>query len=159
MIFHKVFFSARCDVLMDIVVVSMAIILPLLWFFGKKSETRAQLQASQKNSVNDVHHLIQLQYELIAKFPYRFTSDEVLFQVYAKKQDLTESEFEEARKIFYSKGQPCLRTSPLAKSYGFGIHHDEIGRIALFGMETAEYQSFLNDNRIKKVKAMRSSRK
>lgn len=144
---------------MDIVVVSMAIILPLLWFFGKKSETRAQLQASQKNSVNDVHHLIQLQYELIAKFPYRFTSDEVLFQVYAKKQDLTESEFEEARKIFYSKGQPCLRTSPLAKSYGFGIHHDEIGRIALFGMETAEYQSFLNDNRIKKVKAMRSSRK
>lgn len=29
-------FGARCDILMDIVVVSMAIILPLLWYSFKK---------------------------------------------------------------------------------------------------------------------------
>lgn len=31
-IFPPSIFGARCDVLMDIVVVSMAIILPLLWY-------------------------------------------------------------------------------------------------------------------------------
>lgn len=34
--FPPSFFGARCDVLMDIVVLSMAIILPLLWFSFKK---------------------------------------------------------------------------------------------------------------------------
>lgn len=29
-------FGARCDVLMDIVVISMAVILPLLWYSIKK---------------------------------------------------------------------------------------------------------------------------
>lgn len=30
------FLGARCDILMDIVVISMAVILPLLWFYFKK---------------------------------------------------------------------------------------------------------------------------
>lgn len=100
----------------------------------------------------------ELQYELIAENPYQYTSDDVLFQVYAQRNDLTESELDEAKKQFFSKGQPCLRTSPLTKMYGFGIHSNEEGKIALYGMESEEYQRFLSDNSIKKVKAMRSSR-
>tara|TARA_Y100001949_G_C15786694_1_gene243110 strand:- start:20 stop:175 length:156 start_codon:yes stop_codon:yes gene_type:complete len=36
---------------------------------------------------------------------------------------------------------------------------NEEGKIALFGAETAEYQKFLADPSLQKVKAVRSSRK
>jgi len=54
--------------------------------------------------------------------------------------------------------QPCFRASPLTKTYGFGIHCDSSGKVALCGMETEEYQGFLSDSRIKKLKAMKSSK-
>ncbi|WP_262888194.1 DUF6157 family protein [Chryseobacterium gallinarum] len=53
----------------------------------------------------------------------------------------------------------CLRSSPLAKRYGFGFHHNSEGKVALFPVESKEYQQFLNDNSVKKTKAMRSKRK
>ena len=34
-----------------------------------------------------------MQFELISKHPYKYTSDDVLFQVFADKNDLTKSEF------------------------------------------------------------------
>lgn len=101
----------------------------------------------------------ELQYELLSKNPYKYTSDEILFQVFADRNDLTESEYEEARKQFFSKGQACFRASPLTKTYGFGVHNDEHGKMALYGLGTDEYQQFLNDSTIQKVKAMRTSRK
>lgn len=94
----------------------------------------------------------EMQYELIAKNPYQYTSDDVLFQVFADRNDLTKNEYKEAREKFFSKGQACLRASPLTKTYGFGIHNDKNGKIALFGMETKEYQDFLKNSKIKKVK-------
>lgn len=100
-----------------------------------------------------------MQYELISKNPYKFTSDDVFFQVFAERNDLTKAELGKAREKFFSKGQPCFRASPLTKSYGFGIHSDEKGRIALFGMETDEYLAHSEDKNNKVVKAMRSSRK
>ncbi len=80
------------------------------------------------------------------------------FQVYATRTDLLESELAEARVQFFSKGQPCFRASPLTKTYGYGIHSDGEGKIALYGMETEDYQSFINDHSIKKLKAMKSSK-
>ncbi len=100
----------------------------------------------------------EIQYELVAKSPYKFTSDDVFFQVYADRNGLTKAEYREAREQFFSKGQPCFRASPLTKVYGFGIHNNKDGKIALFGMESKEYKEFLADNTIKKVKAMKSSR-
>lgn len=64
-----------------------------------------------------------------------------------------------AREAFFSKGQPCLRSSPLAKRYGFGIHCDAEGRVALVPLGSAEYRAFLEDKGVKKIKAMRSGRK
>ncbi len=101
----------------------------------------------------------EMQYDLIAKHPYRFTSDEVVFRIFAEKKDLLPSEYEQARSDFFSKGQPCLRASPLGKRYGFGIHYDPEGRMALYGAETAEYKQFMADPAVKKLKAMRTSRK
>jgi hypothetical protein len=102
--------------------------------------------------------IAEMQYELIAKNPYKFSSDDIFFQVFADRNDLTKAEYEKAREQFFSKGQPCFRASPLTKTYGFGIHSDKNGKVALFGMESNEYQKFLADKNIKKVKAMKSSK-
>lgn len=100
----------------------------------------------------------EMQYELISKNPYKFSSDDIFFQVFADRNDVTIAEYEKAREQFFSKGQPCFRASPLTKKYGFGIHSDKNGKVALFGMESNEYQKFLEDKNIKKVKAMKSNK-
>ncbi|NGM66952.1 hypothetical protein G5B43_16905 [Sphingobacterium sp. SGR-19] len=102
--------------------------------------------------------IAEMQYEILAKNPYKFTSDDVLFQVFADRNDLTKAEYEQARKQFFSKGQPCFRASPLTKTYGFGIHCDDQGKIAIYGMETSEYKNFITDKHLKLVKAMKSSK-
>lgn len=106
----------------------------------------------------DKKTVAEMQYELIVQNPYKFTSDDLLFKVFAERNDVTKEEYEQVRTQLFSKGQACLRASPLTKTYGFGIHHDDNGKIALYGMETEEYQKFLADAKIKKVKAMKSSR-
>lgn len=99
-----------------------------------------------------------IQYEMISKNPYKFTSDDVLFKVFAERKDLTESELEEARKQFFSKGQACMRCSPLTKRYGWGVHNDESGKIALYACDSPEYKEFTRHSGMKTVKAMKSSR-
>lgn len=101
----------------------------------------------------------EMQFELLVKNPYQFTSDDILFQVYAERNDLTESQYQEARVAFFSKGQPCFRASPLTKRYGFGVHANHDGKIAIVGRETNAYEQFVNDQTITKLKAMRTSRK
>lgn len=98
------------------------------------------------------------QFELLRKHPYEFTSDDVFFQVYADRLDLTEGEYEEARKEFFSKGQPCFRASPLTKRYGWGIHSNHEGKIAMYGCETEQYMLLLNNPSIKIVIAMKGSK-
>jgi hypothetical protein len=46
----------------------------------------------------------------------------------------------------------------LGKRYGWGIHNDEDGKVALYAVESDEYKRFVNDNSIKHLKAMRSKR-
>lgn len=99
-----------------------------------------------------------LQFDLISKHPYQFTSDDVFFQVFADRNDLTENEYKEAREKFFSKGQPCFRASPLTKRYGWGIHSDKDGKIALYSCDAEEYKKLVTDTSIKVVKAMRSKK-
>jgi len=106
----------------------------------------------------DTKTVASLQFEMVKKNPYKFTSDDVLFQVYAERNDLGESEMEDARQKFFSKGQPCFRASPLTKRYGWGIHNDKEGKIAMYGFGTEEYERFLNDKSLKVVKAMKSGK-
>lgn len=99
-----------------------------------------------------------LQFELIAANPYKYTSDDVLFQVYVVKNEITPSEYEAARGEFFSKGQACLRASPLTKRYGWGVHHNHEGKIALHSSDSKEYQEFMQDENIVKWKAMKSKK-
>ncbi|ODS84086.1 MAG: hypothetical protein ABS46_04765 [Cytophagaceae bacterium SCN 52-12] len=117
------------------------------------TEGKIPVQKGEKKSV------AQQQYELIAGHPYEFTSDDVLFQVFADRNGIEQSDYEAARKEFFSKGQPCFRASPLTKTHGFGVHADQNGKIAIYGVESSTYRDFINNPEIRKVKAMRTSRK
>jgi hypothetical protein len=99
-----------------------------------------------------------MQYELIHGNPYQHTSDDVLFAIYAARNGIPESERDHKRAEFFSKGQPCLRSSPLGKLYGWGIHYDSESRIALYARESEDYTRLKNDSRLKHLKAMKSSK-
>ncbi len=107
---------------------------------------------------SDTKTVANIQFEMVKKNPYKFTSDDILFQVYADRNDLTKSEYKEAREQFFSKGQPCFRASPLTKRYGWGVHYDKDGKMSIFGAESAEYKKFSKDKSLKVVKAMKSSK-
>lgn len=118
-----------------------------------------KVSCGTKPTSKDKKTIAEMQYEMLVNNPYKFTSDDLFFQVFAERNDLTKAEYKQAKEQFFSKGQPCFRASPLTKTYGFGVHSDNNGKVAIYGMETEQYQIFLNDTKIKKVKAMRSTKK
>jgi hypothetical protein len=99
-----------------------------------------------------------LQYDLITDRPYELTSDDVLFAVHAIRQNISEPEYEAARVAFFAKDQACLRSSPLGKRYGWGIHHDADGKVALVPLGSEQYQALAADPAVRQLRAMRSKR-
>ena len=99
-----------------------------------------------------------MQFEMVFYNPNKFTSDDVFFQVYADRNNLTDNEYEEARLQFFSKGQPCFRASPLTKRYGWGVHSKNDGKIALYACESPEYKKWSNNKSLKVIKAMKRQR-
>jgi hypothetical protein len=99
-----------------------------------------------------------IHYEIISKHPGKYTQEDVLFMTFAFRNGIVKSGMKKAREEFFSKGQPCLRTSPLGKRYGWGIHCDKDGKVALVAMGTKEYKKLASDKTIKHLKAMRSKR-
>ena len=107
---------------------------------------------------DDAKTVANLQFALLNGNPYKYTSDELIFRVHAIRKGISESELPEQRELFFSKGQPCLRSSPLTKRYGWGIHCDSDARVALYGLGTSEYEHFANQQGVSFVKAMRSKK-
>jgi hypothetical protein len=97
-----------------------------------------------------------VEYELLATHPYTYTEQDIAFEVYAVLHDIPTRDRPTERAQFLSNGHPHLRVSPLAKRYGWGIHNNAEGKIALIAVESPEYQRLLNDPRITKLKAFRS---
>lgn len=106
----------------------------------------------------DAKSVANLQFEMINKNPYKFSSDDVLFQVFVDRKEILKEEIATARKAFFSKGQACFRASPLTKRYAWGIHSNSEGKIALIAAGTDEYEKLINDPNLKKYKAMKSKR-
>ncbi|MGL4305409.1 MAG: DUF6157 family protein [Mycobacteriaceae bacterium] len=94
----------------------------------------------------------EIQFTLIINSPYILDSDDVLFASHGERRGLSRAEF-------FTKGQACFRASPLTKRYGWGVHSNSEGRIAIYPMESADYRKFSSDSHLKQLKAMRSSRK
>jgi Family of unknown function (DUF6157) len=105
----------------------------------------------------DAKSVANLHFEIVEAHPYQYTSDDVIFKTFAFKNSL-ENNLDNERNQFFSKGQACMRCSPLTKRYGWGVHSNEEGKIAIFPLESEEYQRFLIDNNVKRVKAMRSKK-
>lgn len=99
-----------------------------------------------------------IQFEMISANPYKYTSDDVLFAVFSEKNKIAGPVLVSEREKFFSKGQPCFRSSPLTKRYGWGLHSNDEGKIAIFGIDSDEYKNFLKDKNMQHVKAMRSKR-
>lgn len=107
---------------------------------------------------SDTKTVAYLQYEMLADAPYKHTSDDVLFEVYASRQGIADSDKPAAREAFFAKDQPCLRASALGKRYGWGIKSDSEGRVALVAVDSEEYRRLVADDAISRTKAMRSKR-
>ncbi|GGL74909.1 DUF6157 family protein [Wenxinia marina] len=118
------------------------------------ADTRAR-RASVPNRPGTV---AERQYRMIAAAPYALTSDDVIATVEADRKDIAEAERAAFRADYFATGRACLRTSPLVKSYGWGIHHDAEGRVALVARDSADYARLEADPAVAKVPGMRSSR-
>lgn len=101
----------------------------------------------------------RMEYEMIFHHPYEFTCDDVIFDVYAEKNGIAQQDKAEEREKYFSKGRACLRASSLGKRYGWGIHSNEEGKVAIYGIGSDKYNALTNDSSLDHVKAMRSSRK
>jgi Family of unknown function (DUF6157) len=99
-----------------------------------------------------------IEHEMITAAPYGMTSDELLFAVEVRRKNVKAGKLAEFRKEFFSKPHACLRASPLVKSYGWGIHSDADGKVALVGRETDRYRTLVANLDVEKVAGMRSRR-
>ncbi|WP_408010296.1 DUF6157 family protein [Pseudalkalibacillus sp. A8] len=103
--------------------------------------------------------IASIEYDLIKNNPYRYTQEDVQFKTYLIKNQIESGKnLDELREQFFSKPKACLRASPLVKKYGWGIHYDEEGKVALVDVTSNEYAQFLNVGNLKIVKGMRSKR-
>jgi hypothetical protein len=100
-----------------------------------------------------------IHYELIINNPYEYTSDDVIFNTFVQKNNIGKENLEAERIKFFSKGQACLRSSPLTKRYGWGVHSDKDGKVAIYPMESKEYKKYCNSKSLKHLKGMRAKRK
>ena len=94
----------------------------------------------------------RMEYDMLSANPYQFTSDDVIYETKGKLKGISREEF-------FSKGQPCFRASALTKRYGWGVHNDKDGKIALFAKESEQYSRLSADGRIKQLQAMRNAKK
>lgn len=104
-----------------------------------------------------------LEYELLSDKPYSYTQEELQFCVHVLHKAIPAHELKSRRKElwagFFSKPHACLRASPLPKKYGWGVHFNKEGKIALYPVESKRYQQYAKSKDIKQLLAMRSQRK
>ena len=99
-----------------------------------------------------------MQLELLQATPYGMTSDDLLFEVHARRTGVAESDRLRAHTAFFARSQACLRASPLVKRHGWGLHHDGQGRVAAVGVETDAYHVLAERAGLKRVTGLRSRR-
>jgi hypothetical protein len=114
--------------------------------------------ATTGQSPSKIGSIAQIQHSLLMSQPYHFTSDDLLFEVHAIRNDITTEHRAQAREAFFAKSQACLRASPLVKQFGWGIHHDAQSKIAAYGIDTDAYRKFSTRTDLKIVAGMRSRR-
>ena len=130
-------------------------------FIAVSPDTKADV-GSAPPARNGKPSVAQLEYALIASQPYKLTQEEVQFAVHAQRTGIAPAQLKARRKElwagFFSKPTACMRTSPLARSYGWGLHFNKESKVALVAVESAEYRRLSSDKSIQQTRAMRSKR-
>lgn len=103
----------------------------------------------------------RVQYDVLRASPGMLTEEEVLAWSgpdLRGQADVTDEELARVVEGIDSRPHACLRTSPLPKRYGWGLHYDSEGRITLHGVGTDEYAAMSQDPALVQLVAMRSRR-
>jgi hypothetical protein len=106
-----------------------------------------------------------IEFELVASRPYEYTQEELLYQVHVLHRGIPKEELEAAgtrfRDEFFAKPTACMRASMLPKKYGWGIHFNSEGKLALVSVDSADYKRFVEGEQkgVTLLAAMRNSRK
>lgn len=83
-----------------------------------------------------------LEHELLTDGPYHYTTHDLILHVHRQHKNVGDAELDAFRAFLFAKSHPCMRLSMLPKRWGWGVHYDEHGRMALYGAETGEYAAF-----------------
>ena len=102
--------------------------------------------------------IADMQYVRLMDAPYSLTSDDLLFGIHADRKGIDEEDRGPARMEFFSKGQACLRSSPLVKTLGWALHHDAKGRVALIDPAGESFEILMARDDIAKRPGLRSKR-
>lgn len=105
-----------------------------------------------------------IQYELLADAPYRWRHSDVLVLTVLGQRGVeapADDELAAFREEYFAQPRACLRSSPLPKRFGWGVHFDREGRCALYGVGTPDYERFASGSidGVKLLRAMRTSRR
>ena len=106
------------------------------------------VQAAETPPAKEPKSAARLEYEMLIDAPYLYTSDDVIYEIKGKLKGVS-------REDFFARGQPCFRASALTKRYGWGVHSDMEGRIAIYAVGSAEYDRLATDESIRHIRAMR----
>ncbi|MDF1995869.1 DUF6157 family protein [Peribacillus frigoritolerans] len=108
---------------------------------------------------NEKPTIAYIEHDLINNNPYKFTQEHLQFKTYLIKNQMEAENAAELREQFFSKSKACFRASPLVKNYGWGIHYNNQGKIAIYDVNSEMYNQLLKQDDITKLKGMRSKRK
>jgi hypothetical protein len=110
----------------------------------------------------DKKSIATIEYDLLSSKPYGYTLAELKFATHVQHKQIPSAELKVRGKQlwdeYFAKPYACMRASPLTKKYGWGAHYDKDGKIAIYAVESKEYQRFVKNKNIKKYSAMRSKR-
>lgn len=105
-----------------------------------------------------------IQYELLSTKPYSLSLNDLIFEIFVQRNHISTQDLELHKTTIwtelFAKPHPCMRASMLPKKYGWGVHYNATGKIALHAMESEKYRHLCAfGDGVKKVElAMRSKR-
>ena len=110
---------------------------------SEDSPTSNSLRPIKKNTVE------YIKFDILSEYPYKFTEEEFFEEVH----------FNRRKKYNLKIKTYSLKRLGLVKRYGWGIHINEKGTIAMIPCESEQYKTLLNNPKVKKSKAYRNKGK
>jgi Family of unknown function (DUF6157) len=99
-----------------------------------------------------------LEHALLLNRPYDYTAHDLILEVNRHHKNVPDIDLDAFKAFLFAKSHPCMRLSMLTKRWGWGVHYDGQGRMALYGAETDEYRQFAMRSDLR-VMAARPSRR